>query len=859
MSDPASVRKATVSAAMARDVILCERRVELDHRVGNVPARPDPVRERLWSGRIADLEIVMPALPGTVVDLRATPETERARLTMVELVGRADHVLGGRITMNGIFADVDVLSRTEGRWTAGLAGIEPAVERDGRRIQAAYGIELGVAARILGATGLGDGERVLVVTLSGGRAIFDLRAPWGGSSIDQLTDAAIRRAGTIVVGEVATRGEAHARCRLCPHASRCAVDLAEADDVTLVRGIDRAARPAVEWVAPNRRALAELRPESEAEIGIPSGIAISDLTLWRDRARLQLSDGGPYARHPLTMRKADRELHVSIGYDPTLDYVWLTGVLERSADGVGADRYRYFLADGADGERRVFDDLYRAIVADPAATVYFRSPEQVERFRFLHDCYREVCDEAEFASLMADERLVEIETSLIEPHTEWPGGETGVLDIARASGMALHDDALSGAALVRLGAAWAEDPTPAARDELVMHDLRLCRASATAVDALAALPAGPPEWPVGVAGVDARPASRHPVGEAASDGRADDQPPTVPYVLGVGPGAATDEARDHARHGRTSRDDLYARPSLRVCASTVQDLIGHEELAAYKVLEQDLPLAGEKAFVPASDGGFDLPRRLRERAPWMESAIAAIERSLRIGWWSGRPWLAWRPLLLVGDPGCGKSRFAREVPRLAGVPYSAVDLGSASDALNLAGVSRGWASATPCWPARAMVQAGVANPCLVADELDKAGGHRGSGGSVHDALLGMLEPGTARSLHDRCLLVDLDVSAVCWMFTANGIDSIPRVLLDRLDVVEVGRPDSEHFDLLRQGIEADLAFGWGVPPASVPELPPSVVDGLRGMFDRHRSARRLRADLTRLLSLAVPDRPEVLH
>lgn len=122
----------------------------------------------------------------------------------------------------------------------------------------------------------------------------------------------------------------------------------------------------------------------------------------------------------------------------------------------------------------------------------------------------------------------------------------------------------------------------------------------------------------------------------------------------------------------------------------------------------------------------------------------------------------------------------------------------------------------------------------------------------------MLEPSTAAAYGDRCLLAELDLSAVCWVFTANDVAALPRPLLGRMDVIQVGRPGPEHFDLLLDGIEHEIAASWGVPPTDMPTLPVRIVAGLRTMFARHRSVRRLRSDVVRLLSVIVPDRPGVI-
>lgn len=872
-----SVGGVVVTAAMARDVVLCERRVELDHVIAP-GVRVDPVRQMLWMGGLADLDLVGGQLDGAVVDLRAVPVDEREWATMGELVGGADHVLAGRLSRGDLVADVDVISRVDGRWTAALVRAEPFVDDDGRSVPRPYAVELGVAAGILGRTGLGAGDRGMLLGPGVAHRSFDLSATTAGWSVRRLTQASVLRARSIAQGSIATTGEAHARCRVCPHNVRCAAELERAQDLTLVRGIDRVLRPGVAWVASDRVALARVDLGLAVDAGLPRGLDEASLARLRDRAALQLAGGPAHARAPLPIRAAGRELHVNVDFDPTLQLVWSVGVLQRDRDD-GSESHAFLFAHGSEGERVVVRELVGMLAADPDARVFLRSVEQLAGLCLLQACHPGLWAEAALERLVDAGRAVVLETMVIEPLVEWPGRHAGVLDVARAAGLALNDDDLSGATLVRLGAALAAGPSSATREALRQHDLLMCRASVVALDVLAALPVDPAVPSVFDVG-DHRPLVRSD-GEADEDRGAED--PDVgdkatddELDWSVGDGDETEGDRDTTaggpgraagtRHtlaatppGRKDASAIYATPSLRVCSAGAAGLQGDGDGPDYRRLGDELPLAGYAAFRPTLDGGFELSARLRERAPWTEAAVAAVERSLRVGWWAGRCWLSLRPLLLVGEPGCGKTAFAREVGRIARVPTSAMDLGGASDALNLIGVSKGWLSATPSWPARTIADHGVANPLLIADELEKAGGHRGSGGVVHDGLLGMLEPVSARAFHDRCLLTELDLSAVNWIFTANSLAGVPAPLLSRLEVVEVPMPGPEHFDIIFVNVFADVVAAWGIPASMVEDLPPAIVDGLRVVFDRRRSVRWLRAAMERILSRVLPHRPRVLH
>lgn len=313
-----------------------------------------------------------------------------------------------------------------------------------------------------------------------------------------------------------------------------------------------------------------------------------------------------------------------------------------------------------------------------------------------------------------------------------------------------------------------------------------------------------------------------------------------------------------ATSGRLRTHRLFDHDAVAALARRLTDARGESDQRLSAILQDMLASSPFRKLAPSPDPSA--LATMRDRFPHCREALDLVESSASLARLGGDARLRLPRLLLLGPPGIGKTFFVHELASACAVPTRTVDMSAATTSFGLSGLDLGWSTGRPGAVFELLVRASVANPIIVLDEIDKV-----STDTKHPPtapLYSLLEEHSARSFVDEAVGVPIDASRVCWVATANSIETIDAPLLSRFTVVTLTAPTAAESRHLAASINAAIldAEAWG---GRFPrELSDGVLDRLAGHSPREvrrmlfaAYGRAAREGRERLLATDVPSTP----
>ncbi len=488
-----------VTATMLYDLITCPHRVTMD-LFGEPDERnsPNPFVELLWKHGILHEQKIMEELTISFLDLSSYSGDEKERRTLEAMRNGEALIYSGRIQVDGLLGNPDLLRKEDDGYIAGdiKSGAAEEGAADLSKPKKHYAVQLALYTDILERTGLSAGRRGFIWDVKGNEAIYDFAKMYGKRNprthwqdyqecLGEVQAILARRAETLAAfGGV---------CKLCHWHDACLNGLTAADDLTLIPEIGRSKRDAM---LDHLTTIGDFAASDPAHFmkgskTIFPGIGPATLDKLHARARLIASgqDGKPYLRKQILLPTANLELFFDVEVDPLRDICYLHGFVERRSGENQTEHFVAFFAEDLteEAERKAFADAWQYMQSDSSCIIYYYSKYERTIYRKLQEKYPDVCSVAELEALFAPTRAVDLYYDVVLKATEWPTRDFSIKTLAGYLGFKWRDTHPSGAASIEWFHKWIETQNPEVRQRILDYNEDDCRAMRVLRDALPSL------------------------------------------------------------------------------------------------------------------------------------------------------------------------------------------------------------------------------------------------------------------------------------------------------------------------------------------------------------------------------------
>jgi predicted RecB family nuclease len=469
-----------ITASMLYDLIACPHRVSMD-LYGDPADRDDvsPFIKMLWEKGSAHEDVIMRGIDAPFLDLSGSCSDEKERLTTEAMEWREPLIYSGRITVDDLVGEPDLLRFIGHGYVAGDiksgAGEEGREDLSQPKVHCA--VQLALYTDILEQKARSAGRIAFIINIDGKEFTYALDDRYGERNPATLWakyQEALIEARAIVNRQTETLAAYSSVCKLCWWYSACTEKLADDDDLTLLPELGRSRRDAI---------LAQIGTVAEfADANVEgfitgkktafSGIGPAMLRKLHERAKLVTSPNPqPYLTAPLKLPHSDIEVFFDIETDPMRNFCYLHGMVGRRNGDNATERFDAFFADDLrpEAEREAFAQAWAYLCARPTAIIYFYSKYERTIWRALQQKYPDVCSADEIEDLFHPTRSVYL-YDVVQKATMWPTRDHSIKTLAKFLGFQWPDTNPSGAASIEWFDQWIKTGDPAVKQRILTYN-----------------------------------------------------------------------------------------------------------------------------------------------------------------------------------------------------------------------------------------------------------------------------------------------------------------------------------------------------------------------------------------------------